>query len=61
MVARLIAAPSRLDTDQFDRVVFDKGKKHARGIAAAADTGDHDLGQAAQLGQTLLTRLAADD
>ena len=41
--------------------MLDERIKHARRVAAAADAGDHHVGQAAELFAALLDRFSADD
>ena len=61
VVAGLVAAAAGLDADQLDAVIADERIEHAGRVAAAADAGDDDIGQPADLLEALLSRLAADD
>src|SRR4051794_15633436 len=61
MIARLWAATPGLHTQQPDLRIANERKEDARGVAAAADAGDDQIGQAADLGQRLLAGFVADD
>src|SRR5206468_4322563 len=49
VLPRVGAAAARLDADQFDGAVGEKGVEHTGGVAAAADTGNNHVGQPADL------------
>src|SRR5579871_4304276 len=55
------ARAASLDADQFHGGVIREGVEDADGVAAAADAGHYQVGQASLLRQNLLARLAADD
>src|SRR6185436_10699111 len=57
--ARLDPLPRRLDADQLDVVLEERGEDPDR-VGAAADAGDHPRGQRALGGERLLARLVAD-
>ena len=54
MIAHRPAPATRFDADNFDAGVFDERIKHPGRVAAAADAGDDDIGQAADLFDGLL-------
>src|SRR5262249_10254559 len=55
------AAAAGFDADQLDVRLADEGIEHASRVAAAADAGDDDVGQPADLLAALLFRFLADD
>ena len=61
VLAFVVAAAAGFDADQFDAGVADERIEHAGRVAAAADAGDDDVGQPADLLVALLFRFAADD
>ena len=53
-----VPAAARLDADQLHRVIRDEGVEEADGVAAAADAGDHRIGQPAFRLQDLRARFS---
>ena len=52
--------PRGLDADQLDAGVVDEGDEAADRVRAAADAGDHPVGQPSRRGEDLLAGLVAD-
>src|SRR5436190_14720426 len=61
MLARPMGPAAGFDADNLDRAIADKREKHAGRVAAAAHAGDDDFRKLAELAQTLLACLLADD
>ena len=61
VAAGLRALATGFAADELDRRVGDEGVEDADGVRAAADAGDHGVGQPPRQGQHLLPGLHADD
>ena len=61
MLAQRRSAPAGFNADQFHSLVIHERRKNSRGVAPAANAGDHIIRQTSLNLQTLLARLPADD
>lgn len=60
MVAQFRSASSRFDPNELHGMIVNEGVKHPCRVRSSSDAGDHDIGQLADLVQTLFARFFAD-